>query len=103
MREPDAHITLDFDRERIKTVLLETYKISKEFLETEFQISSEEFVSKVNPYLDSNRVSIPVFLDLPTSDYIGMKIEVDLRRKKVFSRMYPKKVQATLNHLLKAL
>lgn len=103
MREPDEHFVIDLDRNRIKTVLQETYNISKNFLGTEFLITSDEFVSKINPYLDSNRVTIPVSLDLPSKKFPGMRIDVDIRRKKVFARVHPPSKQATLNHMLKVL
>jgi hypothetical protein len=103
MKEFNDKIVLDLDRDRIKTVIREAYKISREFLSTEFQISVDDFVSKINPYLDSNRVTIPVTLYLPSKKYPGMKIEVDLRRKKVFARLHPPSKQATLNHMLGAL
>lgn len=100
-------IFLDLDRNRIRSVLSETYKNCKNILGVEFEISEEEFMSRVNPYLDSNRVSIPVFIDLPSQRYPGLKIEVNLRRAKVFARIpsrrryHPKQVE--LNHFLKAL
>lgn len=103
MREPDEHFVLDLDRNRIKTVLQETYEICKNFLSTEFLITMDEFTSKINPYLDSNRVTIPVSLDLPSKKFPGMRIDVDIRRKKVFARVHPPSKQATLNHMLKVL
>ena len=103
MREPDDKFVLDLDRDRIKTVIKEAYNISREFLVTEFSITADEFVSKIEPFIESNRITIPITLDLPTTKYPGMKIEVDLRRKKVFARLHPPSKQATLNHMLKAL
>jgi hypothetical protein len=103
IREPDSKFVLDLDRNRIREVLFETYKISRDFLVTEFSITAEQFVAQIDPYLDSNRVTIPVTINLPTSKYPGMKIEVNLRRKKVFVRVHPPSKQATLNHMLKAL
>ena len=103
MREPDSKFVLDLDRDRIKTVIREAYNISKEFLIVDFSITVDEFVAKIDPYIDSNRITIPVTIDLPSSKYPGMKIEVDLRRKKVFARVHPPSKQATLNHMLKAL
>jgi hypothetical protein len=102
-REPDNFFTLDLDRNRIKTILREAYNISRDFLGVEFSITADEFVSKINPYLDSNRVAIPVALELPTKKFPGMRIEVDFKRKKVFARVHPPSKQATLNHMLKAL
>jgi hypothetical protein len=103
MREPDSKFVIDLDRNRIKIVLREAYKISKEFLCTEFEITEDEFVSKIDPFLDSNRVTIPVPVALPSKKYPGMRIEVNLRQKKVFARLHPPSKQATLNHMLKAL
>jgi len=103
MRELDKKFVLDLDRDRIKTVIREAYNISQDFLVVDFSITVDEFVNKIDPYLDSNRVTIPVTIDLPSSKYPGMKIEVDLRRKKVFARVHPPSKQAALNHMLKAL
>jgi hypothetical protein len=103
MREPDKNFVLDLDRNRIKTVLREAYNISKDFLCTEFSISADEFVDRINPYLDSNRVTLTVSLELPSKKYPGMRIEVNFPRKKVFARVHPPSKQATLNHMLKAL
>lgn len=103
MREPDKNITLDLDRDRIRTVILEAYRISKDFLETDFLITAEDFVAKINPYLDSNRVTISIQLDLPSKKHPEMRIDVDLRRKKVFARLCHKQKQAQLNYMLKGL
>lgn len=103
MREPDDKFVLDLDRDRIKTVVLEAYNISRDFLSVEFLITAEEFISRLNPYLDSNRITIPIFLDLPSKKYPGMRLEVDLRKKSVFARFHPPKKQAILNHMLKGL
>jgi len=103
MREPDDKLVLDLDRDRIKTVLRESYNISKDFLVTEFDISADEFVSKIDPYLDSNRVTITISLSLPSRKYPLMRIDLDPRRKKVFARLHPPSKQAQLNHMLKAL
>jgi hypothetical protein len=96
-------IFLDLDRDRIKTILGEAYKISHDYLQTDFEVSLEDFVASINPYLDSNRVSVPIQLSLNSKKYPGMLIEVDLRQKKVFARVHPKVVQAMLNHMLKGL
>lgn len=100
-------IFLDLDRNRIKTVLTETYRQCQDILGTEMDIPEDVFISKVNPYLDSNRISTPVLLDLPCRQYPGLAIEVDLRRQKVFARIpsrrryHPK--QVILNRYLKHL
>jgi hypothetical protein len=102
-RELDDKFILDLDRDRIKTVTREAYNISKEFLVTEFLISVEDFVAKLNPYLDSNRVTLPVSLELPSKKYPGMRIDIDIRQKKVFARVHPPSKQAALNYMLKGL
>jgi hypothetical protein len=99
----DDKIVIDLDRDRIKTILLEAYKISGDYLETEFDLTAEQFVNKIDPYLDCNRVTIPVQLSLNSRKYPGLLIEVDLRQRKVMARMFPKSKQATLNHFLKPL
>jgi hypothetical protein len=99
----DNEINLDLDLDRIKSVLLETYNVCKNQLDIEFNISSEEFVSKINPYLNSNRISIPISLPLPSKHYPEMVIEVNLRQKSVFARFRNRKKQAQLNYYLNAL
>lgn len=98
---------LDLDHDRIKTVLGESYSICKDLLNTEFNISKEKFVSKINPYLESNRISTPVRIGLPTRKYPGLAIEVNLRRKKVFARIPSRKrnhpKQVYINRYLKNL
>jgi hypothetical protein len=103
MRSEEYKIELDLDRDRIKTVLSESYEICKGFLQINFDIEKDQFVSRIDPFLNCNRISIPVQIDLPSKNFPGMKIEVDLRRKKVMVRMFPKSKQAVLNHMLKAL
>lgn len=104
---PLDSVYVDIDRERIRTILLETYNTVRDVLSIDIEISGDDFVQQVSPYLDSHRVSLPVFLDLPNQKYPGMKIEVNLRRAKVFARIpsrrrvHPK--QAFLNRYLKAL
>ena len=99
----ETEIALDLDRVRIKDVLAEAHRGCVDLLGTEFDLTPEEFASKVDVYLDSNRVSIPVFISLPSRKYPELKIEVDLRRKKVFARMVSKSKQALVNHFLKTL
>lgn len=99
-REEKPGIDLGLDRERIKSVLQEAYKSCGEMLGVEFAISSEQFVASVNLYVESNRVSIPVALHLPSKQYPELVIEVNLRRKSVFARMISRKKQAYLNKFL---
>ena len=101
-------IVLDVDKDRIRTILGETYKTVEDVLMVSPDISLEEFVSQVDKYLDSNRITnIPVYLDLPTPMFPGMKIEVNIRRAKVFARIPSRrrfhKKQALLNRYLKVL
>jgi hypothetical protein len=93
-------INLDLDRDRIKSILSETYRICGETLETGFDITSEEFASKTDIYIDSNRISTPVFLNLPSRNYPELRIDVDLRKKKVIARLGNRKKQILLNRYL---
>jgi len=102
-READGEFIIDLDRDRIRTIVREAYKISSDFLVTEFLISVDDFVDQLAPYLDSNRVTIPISLELPSKKYPGMRMDIDFRRKKVFARVHPPSKQATLNHMLKVL
>lgn len=107
MEKKKTDIYLDLDRDRIKTVLHETYDTAEDLLDTTFDLSIEEFVAQIDPYLDSNRVSVPVQIRLPSKKYPQLHIEVDLRRGKVFARIpsharnHPK--QVLLNRYLKVL
>jgi hypothetical protein len=96
-------IELDLDRQRIKDVLGAAYDHCRDTLEAEFFYSKEIFVSKIDVYLDSNRVAIPVTLPLPSKKFPELLIEVNLRRKKVFARMANKNKQANLNYYLNIL
>ena len=93
-------IQLDIDRDRIKSILSEAYDHCKTVLNEEFFYTQEEFIAKINPYLDSNRVSVPVILDLPSKNYPELKIEVDLRRRSIIARMANKKKRIFLNRYL---
>lgn len=95
-----SKIELDIDRDRIKSILIETYRVCADTLEIEFSITVEEFVSKIKPYLDSNRVTVPVCLNLPSRKYPEMLIEVDIRKKKVIARMADRKKRILLNRYL---
>jgi len=87
MRWHEDKLTLDLDRDRIHTVLRESYETCRTVLGTSFDVSEDEFVAQVDPYLESNRVTIPVNLPLPCQRHQGMSIEVNLRRAKVICRM----------------
>jgi len=102
-RFDDDGITLDLDRDRIHTILREAYRTIRDVHTLEFDISEDEFVSRIDPFLDSNRVSIPVQLMLPSKRFPELRIEVDLRRRKLKARMASAKQQALLNHYLKIL
>ena len=96
-------IALDLDRVRIRDILAEAYKGCADLLGTEFDVTMDVFVSKIEPYLASNRVSIPVQVSLPSRRYPELKIDVDLRQRKVFARMASKSKQAMVNYFLKTL
>ncbi len=94
-------IELDLDRNRIKSVLLETYKTCMNVLEVDFNITADEFVSKVNKFLESNRVaSVPISLNLPSKKYPELKIDVNFQKKSVIARMLNKKKRILLNRYL---
>jgi hypothetical protein len=63
-------------------------------------ITENEFVEKINPYLDSNRVYGIVQLFLPSKEYPELRIDVNIRRKSVFARMANLKLQAHVNRYL---
>jgi len=95
-----TNIYLDLDRDRIIAVLKEVYTTSQEILGVEFLCSSEEFVDKIQPYLDSNRVSTGVLMDLPSRKYPELKIEINLRTKKAIARMNNRNQRILLNRYL---
>jgi len=100
-------IDLDLDKDRILTIVSEAYRICKDVLQTDFQVSLEDLLSKVKLHVDSNRVAIPIRLDFPNRKYPGLTLELNLRREKIFARIpsrarnHPK--QVLLNRFLKAL
>lgn len=98
-----AEINLSIDSNRIREVLQETYTICTDVLETDFDITLEEFLSRIDLYLDSNRVSLAVQIHLPSRKYPELVIEVDLRRKSVIARMVNKKRRIELNRALTSL
>lgn len=101
MDDEKYKIELDLDRNRIKSILSETYRICVDVLEIEFEITAENFVSKINKFLESNRVAaVPVFLNLPSRRYPELKIEVNFQRKSVIARMLNKKKRVLLNRYL---
>ena len=102
-REEKYRIVLDLDRDRIKGILREAYKACKDLLSVEFLVGEDEFVSKVDPYLDSNRVSTDIRIPLPCREHREMLVEIDPRAKKVMVRMVNRKLQARLNNFLGSL
>jgi len=80
-------IELDLDRDRIKSILSEVYLTCKDILSVTFNITSEEFISQIDKFLNSNRVSISVLIPLPSDKFLDLKIEVNLKNKKVIARM----------------
>jgi len=80
-------IELDLDRDRIKSILSEVYLTCKDILSVTFNITSEEFISQIDKFLNSNRVSISVLIPLPSDKFPDLKIEVNLKNKKVIARM----------------
>jgi hypothetical protein len=95
-----ANIELDIDRKRIKTILEESYNICKDILTVDFLISREQFVSRADPYLKSNRVSTIVSLGLPSKKYPELKIELNVRHKKVIARMANRDRRIEVNRYL---
>lgn len=93
-------IELDLDRNRIKSILSEVYQTCKDILDVTFSFTSEEFVSQINKFLDSNRVSTSVLIPLPSDKYPNLKIEVNLRNKNVIARMSNKKKRILINRYI---
>ena len=93
-------IELDLDRDRIKAVLTETYGICEDMLGVQFNITVDNFIEKVDVFLDSNRVSTPFLLNLPSQKYPELKIEVNPRKKSVIARMANRKKRIFLNRYL---
>lgn len=91
---------IDLDRTRIRDVLSEAYNICKDVLGFDFDINQDDFVSQINPYLDSNRVTIPVQLRLPSKQYPMMVIEANLRKRGVFARLPNRDKQILVNRYL---
>ena len=100
MQNEKYKIELDLDKDRIKSVLIETYSVCENMLEVQFNISVKEFVEKVDVFLDSNRVSTPFLLNLPSPKYPELKIEVNPRKKSVIARMTNRKKRIFLNRYL---
>jgi hypothetical protein len=94
-------IELDLDRNRIIDILSETYRTCQDVLETKVKISLEDFVSKIDKFLSSNRVaSVPVRINLPAQKYPELIIEVNFQKKSVIARMLNKKKRILLNRYL---
>ena len=93
-------IKLDLDRDRIKAVLKEAYEVCQDTLVASFDIGCDVFVSRIDPYLDCNRISTVVGLHLPSRKYPELVIEIDLRRKKIIARMTNDRVRTHLNRFL---
>ncbi len=93
-------IRLDLDRNRIKEVVREAYEFCALNLNTEFNLTADEFVSKIDPYLDSNRVSTMVQINLPSRKYPELLLEIDLRRRSLIARMSNRDTRIKLNRFL---
>jgi len=93
-------LSIDLDRTRIRDILFESYNICKDVLGVDFDISQDDFVLQVNPYLDSNRITIPFQVKLPSKQFPSMVIEVNPRKKSVFARLSNKDKQILLNRYL---
>ena len=93
-------IYLDLDRDRIRTVLRETYNACKDILGADLLITIDDFAGKIDPFLDSNRVSTTVILHLPSRRYPELKIELNLRKKSVIARMLNNYKRIELNRFL---
>ena len=97
-------IELDIDRNRIRTILSETYNRSQELLGiAAFNSTLPDFLSKIEPYLLCNRISTVVSINLPSNKIPDLRIEVNIRKKSIFARTIFKSKQILLNRYLKTL
>jgi len=105
MQWHDDKLTLDLDRDRIRIVLRETYETCRTVLGSSLDISVDDFVAQVEPYLQSNRIAIPVTVKLPCKKFQDIDVEVNLQRAKVFIRMNQRnrRWQIELNRYMKNL
>lgn len=100
IQDENYKIELDLDRDRIKSILLETYHICEDMLEVSFLITAEEFVSKIDPFLNSNRITSSVLIHLPSEKYNDLNIEVNFRKKSIIARMSNRTKRILLNRYL---
>ena len=96
-------LVLDLNRNRIQIILSEAYDVCRDYLNSEFYISKEDFLASADPYINSHRVSIEVKLPLPCKAYPLFCIDLNLRGPKVFARLPHPKKQADINRYLKNL
>lgn len=101
MKEEEIYkIHLDLDKDRIRTVLSETYKTCQDMLNIEFDTSEKVFVAQIDKYLDSNRVTLPVTVYLPSLRYPDLRFDVNLRKKSIIARMKHRKKRIYINRFL---
>ena len=102
MNDEVYRIELDLDRNRIRTILLETYRICKDILEVpEFNITADVFVAGIDKFLNSNRIAVvPVFLNLPSKKYPELRIDINFQKKSIIARMLNRKKRILLNRYL---
>lgn len=103
IRNAERSIRVDIDRDRIKEVVSESYRMLQEYTDGDIHISKEEVMSQLERILLSGRISTRFFLNIPSDSMPDMLLRVDPIRRKVLARSKLKKRAAEINHFLKVL
>jgi hypothetical protein len=97
-------ISLDVDRDRVRSILKEAYTICHETLNVDFEITQDQFISQIEPYLACNRIaSVPIPIRLPSKRHPELIIETHIQKKSVIARMLDKNKRIHLNRFLTSL
>lgn len=103
MENNDLRPKLDVDRDRIREVVSEAYRITREYVDGEFVCTKEQVMESLEKYLSCGLAAATFRIPLGNRHYPDMVLRVDPRRKEVALVSLYRKATGRVNRILRAL
>lgn len=99
----DLRPKLDFDRDRVRELVDEALRMSREYVDGGFSISEEGVVDQLEKYLACGTSSATFRLQMGSLRYPDMVMRVDPRRPEVMLVSRYKKAVSRINRVLRVM
>lgn len=96
-------IRVDIDRDRIREISEEAFRMIFEYLDAQFYCKKEDLIDKVGNILDNERIATTFFIPVGNSKIPDLVLRVNPLKREVLCKSAFKKKVAKLNHFIRIL